>query len=76
LIKSLHVVPTAANFFLVDFGHNASDVVYDLLLKHGIYLRSMEDKVGLGPTWLRIASRKKEENDFLVEKLSVYLNEK
>jgi histidinol-phosphate/aromatic aminotransferase/cobyric acid decarboxylase-like protein len=68
-IKGLKVVPSMANFILAEIvdGSTAEDFVSKLLIKHGIYVRVGSDKIGLDGHFVRIASRKKNENHIITE---------
>jgi threonine-phosphate decarboxylase len=71
-LKDFHVVPSAANFFLIkikskDF--NAIDL-RKRLLKSGILIRCCGNYRGLGDKYFRIAVRKKHENDYLAAELA------
>ena len=62
-IKDIVVYPSQGNFFLIKLPNYLDDnFVFKLLIKYGLYIRTMEDKLGLGPEWVRVASRTKEEN--------------
>lgn len=71
LIPGLRVYPSKANMFLVELldGSRAEDLTVRLLVKHGIYIRSCSDKVGLKGEFVRIASRRKLENEKLINAL-------
>jgi len=72
-IEIIKVFPTQANFFLIQFNFKEyPNLVYDLLLKYGIYIRTMEDKVGLDSSYIRVASRKKEDNNLFIKSLLDY----
>lgn len=74
LIDNIKVYPSEANFFLIEFDHEKyPDIVYDLLVDYGIYVRTMDDKVGLNNCCIRVASRREEENNFFVDCLIKYL---
>ncbi len=73
-INTIKVFPTQANFFLIQFDSiKYPDLVYDLLLKYGVYVRTMEDKVGLDSSFIRVASRKKEDNILFINSLIDYM---
>jgi len=76
-IRGLKVYPSKANLFLVELldGSTANNLMVRLLVKHGIYIRSCGDKVGLKGEFVRIASRKKEENTKIVKALGHLLSE-
>lgn len=68
-ISGLTVYPSQANFFLIKMERFMGDLVYDLLIDEGVYVRTMEDKVGLNDSYIRVASRKPEENDIFIESI-------
>mgnify|MGYP000305088528 CR=1 FL=1 len=73
-IDGLKVFPSEANFFLIQFERNKyPDIVYDLLINYGIYVRTMEDKIGLDDGYIRVASRRVEENNFFLDSIKEYL---
>lgn len=63
-IEGVKLYPSLANFGLVEIcdGSSAADFVSKLLIAHGIYTRNCSDKIGLDGAFVRIASRKLEEN--------------
>lgn len=74
LIDEIEVYPSEANFFLIKVDSNKyPNLVYDLLVDYGVYIRSMEDKVGLDSNYIRVASRREEENEFFLDSLLDYL---
>lgn len=68
-IKNIKVYPSMANFILIELldGSTAADFVMKLLIKYGIYTRIGNDKIGLDGEFIRIASRKFEENLYIYE---------
>ncbi len=67
-IPSLKVYPSAANFLLIRQGGRPS-LLQDLG-ERGIYVRDLTDFPGLGAGYFRVAVRKQEENNRLVEALA------
>ncbi|MBP6730892.1 MAG: histidinol-phosphate aminotransferase family protein [Chitinophagales bacterium] len=67
-LKGIKVLPSKANFVLVEILGNISsmDFVTALLIKYGIYVRTANDKIGLQGQYIRVASRTKEENEFMI----------
>ena len=63
-VKGVKVYPSKANMFLIEIldGSKASDLAVRLLVRHGIYVRTCYDKVGLNGEFIRIASRTAKEN--------------
>ena len=70
-ISDIKVYPTKANFVLVEIldGRTADEISTELLLRHGIYVRNCSDKIGLKGQFIRIASRHKMENEYIVDSL-------
>lgn len=70
-IHAVKVYPSMANFALVELsnGSNADEFVFNMLIRYGIYMRTCSDKIGLEGQFIRIASRKKEENTHIVQSL-------
>lgn len=72
-LPEIDVYPSEANFFLIKIRQNAyPDIVYDLLIDYGIYVRTMEDKIGLSDSYIRVASRRHEDNLFFINCLVEY----
>lgn len=66
-INSINVFPSQSNFFLLKFDSvKIPELVFDLLLDFGVYVRTMEDKIGLNSSYIRVASRRKSENILFV----------
>jgi histidinol-phosphate/aromatic aminotransferase/cobyric acid decarboxylase-like protein len=63
-VQGVKVYPSKANFALVEILDNRSsfDFSMDLLINHGVYVRDCSDKIGLEGEFIRIASRRFEEN--------------
>jgi histidinol-phosphate/aromatic aminotransferase/cobyric acid decarboxylase-like protein len=70
-VKGIRVYPSKANMFLVELlnGMSAEDLMIALLVRHGIYVRTCYDKVGLKGEFIRVASRSGGENVKLVRAL-------
>lgn len=67
-IEGIKVYPSMSNFALVEIlGEWDSDsfVMY-CLIKHGIYMRTCSDKIGLNGSFVRIASRSQYENKLII----------
>ena len=71
-MKELRVYPSKGNFFLVELldGTTAHDLMVCLLVRYGVYVRVCKDKVGLEGEFIRVASRRKEENERLTQVLT------
>ena len=64
-MDNLKVFPSDANFFLLQMQNdvkNGYEFIMNLLVNTGLYLRSMEDKIGLDASFIRVACRSREEN--------------
>jgi histidinol-phosphate/aromatic aminotransferase/cobyric acid decarboxylase-like protein len=74
-IKNFKTYNSDSNFYLIkpykkiDNGFISA---MKLLIDTGLYIRSMEDKVGLGKQFFRIASRTKAENKIIIKILKSY----
>jgi len=68
-IPKIKVYPSMANFALIEIlnGETSDDFVFNMLIKHGIYLRTCSDKIGLSGEFIRLASRTKKENQYIIE---------
>lgn len=77
-IQGLKVYKTKANFALIEIlSENISsfDMVVELLVEKGIYIRDCADKIGLDGEFVRIASRSKEENIQIVNAINEFSNQ-
>ena len=75
-VPGVRVYPSMANFALVEIlgGITADDVTQHLLIKHGVYVRTCSDKVGLDGEYLRIASRGLRDNQKIIDALTDVLS--
>lgn len=75
-INAIKIIPSKANFVLVELpeGMDSSLFASTLLVKYGIYVRDCSDKIGLEGSYLRIASRTIEENEYIVKSLKELFN--
>lgn len=71
-IGGMCAYPTSANFQLMQMPADVSaEMVTNLMLiRHGVYVRSCDDKVGLDGEFIRVAIRTEPENERIVEALS------
>jgi histidinol-phosphate/aromatic aminotransferase/cobyric acid decarboxylase-like protein len=77
-IKDIAKVPNVkvysghANFVLLELptGVSSETVTSILLIRHSIYVRNCDDKIGLDGSYLRIASRGKDDNRLIIEALN------
>ncbi|SMC95155.1 pyridoxal phosphate-dependent aminotransferase [Pedobacter nyackensis] len=75
-IPMIKVYPSMANFVLIELadGIQSTDFVSKLLISYGIYVRTCDDKIGLKGQYIRLASRSKEENDYIIKSLKDCVN--
>lgn len=75
-IPNIKIYPSKANFVLVEIltGVSSDDFVFNMLINHGIYLRTCSDKIGLNGEFVRLASRTKKENKYIIEAFTKELN--
>lgn len=68
-IQGLRVYPSKANFFLMKTpeGYDSTEYMLTLLDRYGLYVRDCSDKLGLGGNYIRVASRREEENTYMIE---------
>jgi len=71
-INFLQAYPTDANFQLIQMPLGVSSDVFTslMLIRHGIYVRSCKDKIGLDGEFLRVAIRTEPENVEITDALS------
>lgn len=72
-IPGIKVYNSKANFVLVEILSDeisSFDMVVELLVEKGIYMRDCSDKIGLSGEFVRIASRSKKENFEIVNALN------
>jgi histidinol-phosphate/aromatic aminotransferase/cobyric acid decarboxylase-like protein len=71
-VESIKVYPSKANFALIELidGSTAADFIAKMLISYGIYTRTCSDKIGLNGEYIRIAGRKKEENNIISSALN------
>ena len=71
-VPGTRTYPSMANFALVEIldGITADDVTQHLLVRHGVYVRTCSDKIGLEGEFLRIASRGLRDNQRIIDALS------
>jgi histidinol-phosphate/aromatic aminotransferase/cobyric acid decarboxylase-like protein len=77
-IPGIKVYPGKANFVMIELlipGLTSFDFVTALLVKHGIYVRTCNDKIGLEGEFIRMASRTAEENDYMVKSMKELLSD-
>ena len=71
-VPGTRTYPSMANFALVEIlgGVSADDVTQHLLVRHGVYVRTCSDKIGLDGDFLRIASRGLRDNQRIIDALT------
>ena len=67
-IPKIKVYPTKANFVLIEIlnGQTSDEVATELLLNYGIYARKCSDKIGLHGQFIRVATRYKNDNEYII----------
>ena len=68
-IPSIKAFPTLANYILIKVEKENVNNFCDSMKRAGIYLRTTNDYNGLNKNYFRAAIRKKEENQFLIERI-------
>ena len=70
-VRDVKLYPTDANFVLIEVtgSKDGFQIVAELLVKHGVYVRTMEDKIGLNDKFIRVAIRSAEENEKILTAL-------
>ena len=68
-LPGIKAYPSKANFILAELtnGMSAFNFMSQMLIKHGVYVRDCNDKMGLEGEFVRIASRTDEENQVILE---------
>lgn len=71
----LKVYPSMANFILIELmeGIQAADFVAKMLITFGIYIRTCDDKIGLQGQYIRLASRSRAENNYIISSMKTCL---
>lgn len=74
-LPDITVIPSAANFTLLELDRPAHEVTGALLADHGVYVRDCADKRGLpDDRFIRVAARSQDDNDRIVEGLRSVLS--
>jgi len=70
-VPGVTVYPSMANFALVEIlgGTTADEVMRHMLIRHGVYVRTCSDKIGLQGEFLRVASRGLRDNQRIIDAL-------
>jgi histidinol-phosphate/aromatic aminotransferase/cobyric acid decarboxylase-like protein len=77
-LPHIKVYPSMANFVLIELtdGVKSADFVSMLLIRYGIYIRTCDDKIGLEGEFIRLASRSKAENEYIIASVRACILEK
>lgn len=75
-IDSLKVYPTQANFVMCEIknGITAAQITEELLIKQDLLIKDLTPKIGNGKQYIRLAIRRREENEKLIEALKNVLS--
>lgn len=70
-INRIKIYPSKANFVLIELINEKSsdNIVSDLLINHGVYVRTCSDKIGLDGNFIRLASRTFDHNEIIYDSL-------
>ncbi len=72
--EKCHIFPSEANFIMVDLKNINSTELATKLLNDNIFIKDLRTKTAFkNKNFIRLAIRSKEENDFLIKKLSEFL---
>lgn len=76
MISGIKVCPSMANFVLIELpeGLDSSEFVAFMLIRYGIYARTCSDKIGLEGEYIRLASRSKKENQYILKSFRDFFN--
>lgn len=68
-IKNLRVIPSQANYILCEIlgAHTAKELTETLLDKYNLFIKDLSTKKGFNGEFIRVAVKRAEENDKLVE---------
>lgn len=66
-IPYLKVYPSQANFLLIETTFDCSFLFTKLLMHHGIYVRMLNDRIGLNGNFIRIACKTRSENKIITK---------
>lgn len=74
IIDKLKVYDSEGNFFLIELSPECSEnIVYEMLIDSGVYVRTMEDKIGLTKDFIRVACRTPSENRLFLDTIGKYI---
>ena len=74
-IKGVRVIPSQANFIMVELGQDISskELLKALLIKHNLLIKELTTKTN-GRNYLRLAIRSTEENNILIAAMKDHIN--
>lgn len=67
--ENFEMIDSDANFYLLKLKKLSDEEMYKIMLEKGILLRRMQGYKNIGKSYVRLAIRTREENDYLLEKL-------
>lgn len=71
-ISDITVLPSSANFVLIDLGEiDSFDFTNTLLADTGVYVRSCHDKLGIGGNFIRVAGLDRERNEKIFQSIKL-----
>ncbi|MCM1251624.1 MAG: aminotransferase class I/II-fold pyridoxal phosphate-dependent enzyme [Clostridium sp.] len=72
-MEMLHVIPSQANYIMCEIvdGTNSNDLAC-YLLQRNILIKDLAEKIKNGRQYIRLAVRRREENDYLIQCLQEY----
>ena len=73
-IPMLHVIPSQANYIMCEIvdGTKSSDMAC-YLLRRNILIKDLSEKINNGKQYIRIAVRRREENEYFIQCLKDYM---
>ncbi|RLV61415.1 histidinol-phosphate aminotransferase family protein [Parashewanella curva] len=76
-IDDVKVLPTNTNFYLIELPDNIDPQVfcYVMLIRYNVLVRGANDKVGLDGNYIRVATRRPDENKLVVKAISDTLSD-
>lgn len=76
-IEGLQAYPTQANFVMCEIGNGllAAQITKELLVEHNLFIKDLTAKIGNGKQYIRLAVRRREENEVLIKALKGILTQ-
>lgn len=71
-IRGIHVIPSQANYVMVETERDAKELTKIMLIKYNLLIKELTAKTG-GKNYLRLAVRNTEDNDVLLNALKAEL---